>query len=57
MRPFNGSFNKWESASNKLWGPVTKPVKLDSRIVMGDDMGIEAGSSYKTKLEYQASID
>jgi hypothetical protein len=57
LRLFNGSFNKEEAVSNKRWGPVTKLVKLDSRIVMGEDIGIEAGSPYKMKLEYQALID
>jgi len=36
---------------------VTKPVKTDSQKVIGDDAGIEAGSSPKKKLEYPASID
>jgi hypothetical protein len=57
MKPFNGFFNEKESVSNQRWGPLTKPVKVDRRIVMGDDTGIEAGSSYKMKLEYPVSID
>jgi hypothetical protein len=57
MKPFNGFCNEKESISNKLWGAVTKPVKVDIPIVMGGDTGIGAGSSYKMKLEYPVSID
>jgi hypothetical protein len=36
---------------------VTKPVWVDSQMVMGDDAGIKTGSSHKEKLECPVSTD